>query len=55
MISAYGPTVPQSSGPGQQDFDKAERENERAFKKKKNIRKWRSRLSEGHTPGVQTG
>lgn len=31
MISAYESTVPQSSGPGQQDFDKAERENERAY------------------------
>lgn len=36
MISAYESTVPQSSGPGQQDFDKAERENERAYFKKKN-------------------
>lgn len=35
MISAYESTVPQSSGPGQQDFDKAERENERAYLKKK--------------------
>lgn len=34
MISAYESTVPQSSGPGQQDFDKAERENERAYLKK---------------------